>query len=309
MKSLRTIFFLSLIAALSASCEDKQTPITEGFLEINGSQVYYKTMGEGEPLVIVHGGPVLDHSYLLPHLEPLAEDFQLIFYDQRAAGKSSIDVDSKTMSLDGFIEDIEQVRQQLNLGKINLLGHSWGGMLAMNYAIKYDQHLNHLILSNASAPSVADAQQEAFLVAQKMTKRDGDKLDNLASSGLLRTEDPSGAIKEMMMISYRVHMYDTGNMDRLELSIPKDFMLRSEAYRTLNPDLANYDLYDQLRQVSTPTLVVFGESEPAVQLHANRMVGAFENGELFVVKGAGHFPFIENSKSYVSKVVSFLSAK
>lgn len=307
MKSFKTIFFLSLIAVISTSCEDKETPLTEGFLEINGSQVYYKTMGEGEPLIILHGGPVLDHSYLLPHLEPLAEDFQLIFYDQRAAGQSSIDVDPKTMTLDGFIEDIEQVRQQLNLGRINLLGHSWGGMLAMNYAIKYDQNLNHLILSNASAPSVLDAQQEGLLVAQKMTKRDQDKLNNLTSSGLLRTEDPSDAINEMMMISYRVHMYDTANMDRLVLSIPKDFMLRSQAYRTLNPDLANYDLYDQLPQVSTPTLVIFGESEPAVQLHANRMAGAFQNGELLVVKGTGHFPFIEAREKFVSTVKSFLS--
>lgn len=307
MKSFKTIFFLSLIAVLSTSCEDKQTSITEGFLEINGSQVYYKTMGEGEPLIIIHGGPVLDHSYLLPHLEPLAEDFQLIFYDQRAAGQSSIEVDPKTMTLDGFIEDIEQVRQQLNLGRTNLLGHSWGGMLAMNYAIKYDQNLNHLILSNASAPSVLDAQQEGLLVAQKMTKRDQDKLNNLTSSGLLRTEDPSDAINEMMMISYRVHMYDTANMDRLVLSIPKDFMLRSQAYRTLNPDLANYDLYDQLKQVKTPTLVLFGESEPAVQLHANRMIGSFQNGELFVVKGAGHFPFIESNQDYIAKIKSFLA--
>lgn len=306
MKLLRIILIVLLVVQIAA-CSKKEVLVEEGYLQINGSEVYYKTMGEGDPLVVIHGGPVLDHSYLLPHLEALADDYQLIFYDQRAAGKSSIDVDPKTMSLDGFIEDIEQVRQQLNLGKINLLGHSWGGILAMNYAIKYDQNLNHLILSNASAPSVLDAQQEGLLVAQKMTKSDQDKMNNLASSGLLRTEDPSEAIKGMMMISYRVHMFDTANMDRLVLSIPKDFMLRSEAYRTLNPDLANYDLYDQLMTVGTPTLVIFGESEPAVQLHANRMVGAFQNGELYVVKGAGHFPFIESNQDYMAKVKSFLA--
>ncbi len=306
MSAVRTIILFFLAIALCA-CSEKEAIIEEGYLQINGSEVYYKTMGEGEPLVVVHGGPVLDHSYLLPHLQVLADDYQLIFYDQRAAGQSSIDVDPKTMTLDGFIEDIEQLRQQLNLEKINLLGHSWGGLLAMNYAIKYDEHLNHLILSNASAPSVADAQQEGLLVAQKMTKRDQDKLNNLTSSGLLRTEDPSEAIKEMMMLSYRVHMYDTSNMYRLELSIPKDFMLRSQAYRTLNPDLANYDLYDQLMQVSTPTLVLFGESEPAVQLHANRMAGAFQNGALYVVKGAGHFPFIESNKDYTAKIKSFIN--
>ncbi len=307
MKSFSTIFFLSLLFAFSTSCKDKEVPVTEGFLEINGSQVYYKTMGEGEPLLVIHGGPLLDHSYLLPYLEALADDYELIFYDQRAAGQSSIAVNPETMSLHGFIEDIEQLRQQLNLEKINLLGHSWGGLLAMKYAIEYDQNLNHLILSNASAPSALDAQQEGLLVTQKMTKRDQDKLNNLTSSGLLRTEDPSEAIKEMMMISYRVHMYDTGNLDRLSLYIPKDFMLRSQTYRTLNPDLSSYDFYDHLITVRTPTLVLFGESEPAVQLHANRMVGAFQNGELYVVKGAGHFPFIESNKDYTAKIKSFIN--
>lgn len=309
MRLLRTILFTSIIAAFCASCSDTKIISSEGFLEINGSKVYYKTMGEGDPLIIVHGGPVLDHSYLLPHLAALAEDYQLIFYDQRASGQSSIEVDPATMSLDGFVEDIELLRQQLDLGKINLLGHSWGGLIAMKYALKHDDKLSHLILSNTMAPSTIDWQEESKVIAQRTTKEDQNKLNNLTSSGLLRTEDPSVAIEEMMMLSYGAHMYDKANMDKLKLFIPKDFMLRSQMYSRLNPDLESYDLYAELMHVKTPTLIIFGEIEPAVSLHANRMVGAFQNGELFVVKGAGHFPFIENNKSYLSKVTSFLSTK
>ena len=306
MRLLKTILFTSIIAAFCASCSDTKIISTEGFLEINGSEIYYETMGEGDPLIIVHGGPVLDHSYLLPHLAALAEDYQLIFYDQRATGRSSIEVAPATMSLDGFVEDIEVLRQQLDLGKINLLGHSWGGLIAMKYALKHDDNLNHLILSNAMAPSTIDWQEESKAVAQKITKEDQNKRNNLTSSGLLRTEDPSAAIEEMMMLSYRAHMFDKANMDKLKLFIPKDFMLRSQLYSSLNPDLESYDLYAELINVKTPTLIIFGEIEPAVSLHAKRMAASFPDAELYVVSASGHFPFIEANKDYIQHIKSFI---
>ncbi len=306
MRLLKTILFTSIIAAFCASCSDTKIISTEGFLEINGSEIYYKTMGEGDPLIIIHGGPVLDHSYLLPHLAALAEDYQLIFYDQRATGRSSIEVAPATMSLDGFVEDIEVLRQQLDLGKINLLGHSWGGLIAMKYALKHDDNLNHLILSNAMAPSTIDWQEESKAVAQKITKEDQNKRNNLTSSGLLRTEDPSAAIEEMMMLSYRAHMFDKANMDKLKLFIPKDFMLRSQLYSSLNPDLESYDLYAELINVKTPTLIIFGEIEPAVSLHAKRMAASFPDAELYVVSASGHFPFIEANKDYIQHIKSFI---
>lgn len=307
MRSLKTIFFLSIIAALFASCEDKEIVITEGFLQINGSEVYYKTMGEGEPLVIVHGGPVLDHSYFLPHLESLAQDYKLVFYDQRASGRSSIAIDSASMSLDGFVEDIELLRKELKLGKINLLGHSWGGLLAMKYAIKYDENLNHLILSNSIAPNVADWQAEGVAVGKKINPATQKRLNNIVSSGLLRTEDPREYLKEMLMLSYQVQMYDTANLKKIDLYMPIDFMLRNEVFGLLGPGMSNFDLYEELGDVTTPTLIFYGATEPAVELHAQKMASAFASAELAVVEKSGHFPFVEENDIYLDKLVSFLS--
>ncbi|MBO3698191.1 alpha/beta fold hydrolase [Roseivirga sp. E12] len=296
-----------ILAFLITGCSVDRLPVIEGTLKINGSDVFYKTMGDGEPLLVVHGGPVLDHSYLLPHFKELSKDYKLIFYDQRAAGKSSLNVDATTMTLDGFAEDIEILRETLGLAKINLLAHSWGGLIAMKYALQYDQNLDHLILSNSMAPSAVDWQAESQVVAQKTTKEDQDKLNNLTSSGLLRTEDPSEAIQEMMMISYKVHMYDIANIEKLQLYIPKDFILRSQKYGSLNADMVGYDLYDQLVGVKTPTLIMYGETEPAVDLHANRMAESFADSELYIVQKSGHFPFVEAKEDYLNKVRSFLS--
>ena len=302
MNSLKLISILLLFTFVAVACVEKQTPVEEGFLTLNGSEVYYKTIGKGAPLVIVHGGPVLDHSYFLPHLEALAEDYQLVFYDQRACGRSSVAVDSATMNLDGFVEDIEQLRVQLGFGKINLLGHSWGGLLAMKYAIEHDDHLDHLILSNTMAPSVADWQAENLEVAKKTKPTDQKRLDAIVSSGLLRTEDPSEYVREMLMLSYKTQMYDTSKLEKLELYVPKDFMLRSQVFGLLGPDMAAFDLYDDLSKITSPTLVIYGESEPAVTLHAQKLVNAFSNGRLEIMKETGHFPFIEAQTAFVALI-------
>ena len=115
------LFIYGLIICLLLGCKEKPLEVKEGFMIINGSDVYYKIMGKGEPLLVIHGGPVLDHSYFLPHFENLARDYQLIFYDQRVCGKSSIDIDSATMNMAGFVEDIEQIKYSFLLTYTNLI--------------------------------------------------------------------------------------------------------------------------------------------------------------------------------------------
>ena len=77
----KNLTILALILILFAGCKEYNPEIQEGFIISNKSDIYFKTIGKGEPLLIIHGGPVLDHSYFLPHLESLAKDYQLIFYD------------------------------------------------------------------------------------------------------------------------------------------------------------------------------------------------------------------------------------
>lgn len=110
--------------------------IEEGTVRSNGVQLYYKIVGEGEPVVILHGGPGFDHNHMLPFGE-LAHDHKVVFYDQRATGNSTGALDSGSITVDNFVEDLEGLRKKLNPGKMNLLGHSWGAGLAMFYGIKY----------------------------------------------------------------------------------------------------------------------------------------------------------------------------
>ncbi|WP_420387633.1 alpha/beta fold hydrolase [Roseivirga sp.] len=307
MTRIRSYALLVLLSWAFVSCQEKPIPVKEGTMVINGSEVYYKTMGEGEPLLVIHGGPVLDHSYFLPHLESLAEDYQLIFYDQRACGRSSVAIDSATMNLAGFVDDIEQIRQNLKLEKLNVMGHSWGGLIAMKYAIAHDDRVDHLILSNSMAPSAADWQAENIASANKINPDDKRRLDNIVSTGLLRSPNAVPYIKEMMLLSFKSQMYDRENINQLNLFIPQDFQKRSAVFGLLGPDLGTYDLYSDLNKVKSPTLVLFGESEEAVHLHASKMTDALANAELKVIDHSGHFPFIENPTDFSRAVKGLLN--
>lgn len=295
-----------LLLLAFVACKETPPEVKEGFMTINESEVYYKTMGEGEPLLVIHGGPVLDHSYFLPHLESLAKDYELIFYDQRASGRSSVEIDSATMNLAGFVEDIEQIRQKLGYDRLNIFGHSWGGLIAMKYAIAHDEKVNYLILSNSMAPSAADWQAENLEAAKNINEEDQRRLDVIVSSGLLRSAEPVPYIKEMMMLSFKSQMFDGKNIEKLNLYIPEDFQQRSSVFGLLGPDLGAYDLYADLSKVKSPTLVLFGQSEAAVEMHAQKMTSSLPNGKLEVIEKSGHFPFIENPAAFDKAVKRFL---
>src|SRR5262249_35740971 len=117
--------------------------IEEGYIDTQQVLIYYKSFGIGPPLVILHGGPGASHDYFLPHLVPLARRNRLVLIDERGSGKSSRLENPAEYTVDTMVEDVEAVRESLHLRKINLLGHSCGGVLAQAYAFKYQQNLDH----------------------------------------------------------------------------------------------------------------------------------------------------------------------
>src|SRR5215471_3644323 len=136
------IAVLSLVAAAqtgkpraraSASASPNVYPMQEGFVDANGVLIYYKIIGRGAPLMVVHGGPGASHDYLLPGLLPLARSNKLVFIDERGSGHSEKLEDASQYTVENMVEDVEAVRRALNLGKMNLLGHSYGGVLAQAY--------------------------------------------------------------------------------------------------------------------------------------------------------------------------------
>lgn len=112
---------------------------------INRNNLFYVTAGEGLPCLVMHGGLGFDHTYLHPSLEPLGDTLHLIFYDHRGNGRSGRP-DKETMTHVQFAADTDALANHLGFDKMAVIGHSYGGFIALEFALRYPQRLSHLIL-------------------------------------------------------------------------------------------------------------------------------------------------------------------
>src|SRR6266568_1579018 len=158
-------------------------PQQQGFVDAHGVLIYFMAMGKGSPLVIVHGGPGASHDYFLPYLLPLARNHRLIFIDERGSGRSQRLQDLSQYTVEAMVEDLEDVRVALNLGKIDLLGHSYGGVLVQAYALKYQQNLTHLILGSTFA-STHEMNEVLAREKSQMPPEKLKRLNELEAAGL-----------------------------------------------------------------------------------------------------------------------------
>ncbi len=162
----------------------------EGYIPVQNAALYYRAIGHGQPIVVLHGGPDFGHAYLLPDLDRLSDAFRLIYYDQRGRGKSVGTVQPEDVSIQSEIDDLEGLRKYFQLESVALLGHSWGGLLAMEYATRHSERVSHLILMN-TAPASHD---DYMLLRQAFRKNrpaaDREKLQALSSSAKYVEGDP-----------------------------------------------------------------------------------------------------------------------
>src|SRR3954454_6492136 len=104
-------------------------------IPVDGAELYCREIGNGTPIIVLHGGPDFDHSYLLPDLDRLAASYRLIYYDQRGRGRSADHVQADDVTLASDIDDLGRVMRHFHLKSAALLGHSWGAVLALEYAL------------------------------------------------------------------------------------------------------------------------------------------------------------------------------
>ena len=130
---------------------------TEGYAKNNDSSLtYYKTFGKGEPLLIINGGPGMNSNGFESMAKTLSKNQKTIIYDQRGTGKSKLaKLNANTISMQLMADDIESLRKHLKVEKWNILGHSFGGMLASYYATVYPNSIDKLILSSSGGVDLA----------------------------------------------------------------------------------------------------------------------------------------------------------
>jgi proline iminopeptidase len=275
------------------------TPPRDGYTSVDGAQLYYRDIGEGPPTIVLHGGPSFDHNYLLPDLDRLADGFRLIYYDQRGRGKSAQTVSPATVTIDSEMADLETVRAALGLEQVALLGHSWGGLLVMEYALRYPDRVSHLILLNTAPASHGDC----MLFERERDARAGDDVEilrALESRPEFAEGDPA-ARAAYDRVYFRSTLRSPELLDRLIDHLQVEWtneriltagaigqQLWHETYES-----AEYDLLPMLTQLRIPTLVLHGDYDFVPVACAAHIAEAIPEARLVVIPDCGHFSYLE----------------
>lgn len=274
---------------------------------LNGTHLLVREMGDGPTVIVVHGGPMLEHGYLLPWLEPLSDQYHLVFYDQRLSGGSTAVVDTAAVRLVDFVEDIEALRASLEVDQVFVMGHSWGGFLAALYGATHPEHVRGLVLLDPMPPTTGLWQAEEAQLAELDRPEWRAERDSLrALPGFAAREE--SVMRQMMQVSFRNQMMDPRAVANLDFSFPSDYDLRAGQFGRLMPELLNYDLRDTLASAYAPTLVMYGDMEPSATLSAPEYESALPDARVVIIPETGHFPFVERPEAFMREVRAFLAA-
>jgi proline iminopeptidase len=291
----------------------------EGYVDANGVMIYYKIFGRGKPLVIVHGGPGASHDYFLPYLTPLARHYQLIFIDERGSGRSQTLEDVSAYTVENMVEDVEAVRQALGLGQVSLLGHSYGGVLAQAYALKYQKNLSALIL--ASTFSSTKALNDVFAqIKEKMPPELRDRINRLESDGLYghgRDYEKNRYTTEYMTAAwgdgyfpylYRNRPdpnYDPIDNGKMSWALYRE-MWGSQGEFIVDGNLKSVEYTDRLATIKVPTLLLAGDHDECDPSMSRVMQAKIAGSKLVILPESGHMTFVDQPGLFEKAVEDFL---
>jgi proline iminopeptidase len=294
-------------------------PIQEGFIDAHEVLIYYVEVGRGAPLMILHGGPGASHDYFLPYLLPLARHNRLIFIDERGSGKSEKLEDAAGYTVENMTEDVEAVRQELGLGKISLLGHSCGGVLAQAYALKYGNNLTHLIL--CSTFSSTKAMNEVFRrMEASMAPELRERIEKLENDGLFghgKDFEKSRYPNDYMIASwgegYFPYLYQNRpdpNYDPIgNGNIAWDLyreMWGSHGEFVIDGNMISVEYTDRLSTIHVKTLITVGDHDECDASLARAMHEKIAGSKLVVLPKSGHMTFVDQPNMFNHAVDEFL---
>jgi proline iminopeptidase len=296
------ILFLFLITGCKM---EKMKHMEDGFADVNGIELYYKIFGRGAPVVILHGGPGFDHNSII-QLKELADDYRVIFYDQRASGNSSGDADSTSITVDNFVEDLEGLRRYLKLDKINIVGFSWGATLAMCYAIKYHENIKSLVIVSTGGASKDYFNDYFNTLKSRTTTEDREAMLEMEQSGSFRNNE-EGAVQEYWRLILKPFFKDSSMVEKFDLTFGKNTAKNQAAIgKLLMDDMGDYDMHKDLEVIDCPTLILHGTYDAFPCETAYRVHKHIPSSRLVILEDAGHFMFIDAHDRFIPLIRRFL---
>ena len=267
-------------------------------------------------LLVLHGGPGASHDYMLPQMLALASDYRLIFYDQRGGGRSTSN-DRSPITWKTHVADLAALVRELSLEPLTLVAYSWGGLLALLYAIATvggfrDEGLDLPADAPAPAPArmvlICPAPATAAFRAQfseELARRQrapwiAEERAAIAKSGL-RERDPAAYVKRIFELGVAGYFADPTRARELT-----PFRVIARVQQSVWDSLAGYDLAHKLPFIAAPTLVLHGAHDAIPLASSSLIATALPHGGLVVLDESAHVPYVEGQDAFFAAVRDFL---
>jgi proline iminopeptidase len=275
-----------------------------GMRSVRDGSLYVEVVGHGPPLLLMHGGPGADHWTLLSFRE-LADEFTLVFYDHRCNGRS-MGSPVESITWENLTADADALREQLGFERWAVLGHSFGGHVAIEYALRYPDRLSHLILMNTGGDGDWARENAPRLVAERHGAENAE-LVRRWFHGEFPAEDMFRILMRLGPI-YNPHTNLVGFAR--EAFRARGSKLRPEAFfqasRTLMP---GWSVMDRLGEIAVPTLVIAGADDFVFPPECQRELAAgIPGAQLRLIERAGHNPHDEQTDVVMEAIRAFIPA-
>ncbi len=302
---MRKLILILISAVLITACSPALPENGESTVEINGVNLWYKVAGQGNTVLLVQAPSQGTAShFLVQSMKPLEAEYKVVYYDTRGSGNSERNPDPDTLNIGQIVEDLEALRQHLELEEFAMYGQSNGALIALNYAAKYPDHLTHLIVTSAGFGDPPEYSQTKIgeLAANE------EYLEAVMGLGNLSTLTSDQDFTEWFKLVGIVYCWDTTACKNYAAQVPDDLM-DLETFLAISATSSEYEtIYEQLASIEVPTLVVAGEHDVFNSVDAARkVVEGLPKGELLVLEDCNHMPTFDNPQGLFSAMTEFTS--
>ena len=275
------------------------SPVSDAFVPVPGGRLFSRALGAGPTVIAVHGGPDFDHEYLRPELDVLASAARLVYYDQRGRGRSFAG-DVPPVTIASEVADLDAVRAAVGANRAVVLGHSWGALVALEYAWAHPERVTSLVLMNPAPVSSEGRESLRAELARRRTATEVARLQSLSRDPDYQRGD-HGLDAEYYRIHFRPAVRRTDQLDdvvgRLRRAFTEEGVVAARAIESSlydqTWDLAGYDLAARLRGIEVPTLVIASTADIIPLSVPSDIVRAMPNAGLVVLEDCGHFTYLE----------------
>lgn len=301
----RAGFVLAVLVHLTGVSVEAQVPSwdDEWYLRAGeGCALYVVEIGQGRPVVVLHGGWGAEHSYLLDAFQGLWEEYRFVFYDQRGSLRSPCPIEG--ISVEQHVQDLERLRQELGLERMILVGHSMGTFLAMSYLERFPARVEGLVLLGALLPRTPTSEQEAAKYQQEQ-QRFREFMERPEVGEILRAE---GLDRDDLSDRQRTHAwrvrFAAANIFRVDrwraMKGGRVFYNQTAAQAAGQTMPEVWDFTDDLRDLAAPVTVINGDHDLVGfggELH-RQMLDPLDNVEFVLIEAAGHNAWIDRPEEF-----------